>query len=150
MLIRRLLTASKDEFYKALYWRHAIIGNLRRLRNHIRGSWPGTDPLPHSRYEAVYVHFDRHGIVHDYVHEQLRSLVAAGFRITFVSNAPKFSQKSVAEIAVFCRRIVWRRNTGYDFGAYKDGIKAIGDLDQVDRLLLMNDSVYGPFHPLTK
>jgi lipopolysaccharide biosynthesis protein len=44
---------------------------------------------------------------------------------------------------------LWRRNAGYDFGGYKDGIKALGDLDQVERLLIMNDSVYGPFFPLT-
>jgi lipopolysaccharide biosynthesis protein len=150
MLIRRLLTAVKVRIYKALYRRYAIIGNLRRLRNHVRNSWPGADPLPDSRSEAVYAHFDRHGIIHDYVHEQLRALVAAGFRITFVSNAPEFPQTSVAEISNSCRQILWRRNAGYDFGAYKDGIKAVGDLDQVDRLLLMNDSIYGPFYPLTQ
>ncbi len=94
------------------------------------------------------MHFDRHGIIHDYVHEQLRALVAAGFRITFVSNAPKFSEGTAREVASFCRQILWRRNVGYDFGAYKDGIKAIGNLDRVDRLVLMNDSVYGPFYPL--
>jgi lipopolysaccharide biosynthesis protein len=150
MLIRRLLTSIKIQIYKALYRRHAIIGNLRRLRNPVRDSWPGADPLPDSRHEAVYVHFDRHGIVHGYVLEHLRALVAAGFRITFVSNAPKFSRESIAGIAGFCRQILWRHNAGYDFGAYKDGIRAVGDLDQIDRLLLMNDSVYGPFFPLTK
>ena len=49
-----------------------------------------------------------------------------GFRITFVSNAPKFSEGTAREIASFCRQILWRHNVGYDFGAYKDGIKAIG------------------------
>src|SRR6476620_6609425 len=136
MLIRRILAATKITIYKALYFRHAIIGNLQRLRNHIRDSWPGADPLSNSRSHAVYVHFDRHGIIHDYVHGQLQALVDAGFRVTFVSNATKFSKESAAEVAPWCRQILWRRNVGYDFGAYKDGIMAVGDLDQVDRLLL--------------
>src|SRR4051794_4350394 len=121
MVIRRALTAIKVKIFEGLYCRYAIVGNLRRLRNHVRRSWPGADPLSDSRSEAVYVHFDRHGIIHDYVHEQLRALVAAGFRITFVSNATKFSQGTAAEIASCCRQILWRRNVGYDFGAYKDG-----------------------------
>jgi lipopolysaccharide biosynthesis protein len=148
MLIGRALTAIKVKIFKALYCRHTIFGNLRRLRNQVRRSWPGADPLSESRSEAVYVHFDRHGVIHDYVHEQLRALVGAGFRITFVSNATKFPEEAVTEISRFCRQILWRRNVGYDFGAYKDGIKAIGNLDRVERLVLMNDSVYGPFYPL--
>jgi lipopolysaccharide biosynthesis protein len=150
MLIRRILTATRVKIFKTLYYRYAIVGNLRRLRNHVRGSWRGADPIADSRSHAVYVHFDGHGIIHDYVHEQLRALVEAGFRITFVSNATKFSKGTAAEIAALCRQIIWRRNVGYDFGGYKDGIKAVGDLDQVDRLLLMNDSIYGPFYPLTE
>jgi lipopolysaccharide biosynthesis protein len=127
---------------------HAFVGNLRRLQNQVRRTWAGSDPLPASRSEAVYVHYDRNGVIHDYVLEQLRAIVAAGFRITFVSNSPSFSEKNVSEIASYCSRILWRRNVGHDFGAYKDGVRAIGNLDRVDRLLLMNDSVYGPFHSL--
>jgi lipopolysaccharide biosynthesis protein len=128
---------------------HLILGHLRRSRSYIRRTWPGKDPVASSTSEAVYVHFDRHGVIHDFVLEQLRQLVEAGFRITFVSNSPKFDEQSVALIARYCRQILWRRNVGYDFGAYKDGIAAVGDLDRVARLVLMNDSVYGPFFPLT-
>lgn len=47
-----------------------------------------------------------------------------------------------------CREVIWRHNVGYDFGAYKDGIAAIADIDRLDSLILMNDSVYGPFRSL--
>ena len=149
MLIRSILIAIRTRILRALYPRHEIIGNLRRLRNQVRGSWQGADPLRASHYEAVYVHYDRHGVIHDYVLEQMRALVAAGFRITFVSNAASFTHNNVTQIAGFCRQILWRRNVGHDFGAYKDGIHAIGDFDQVERLLLTNDSIYGPLYPLT-
>jgi lipopolysaccharide biosynthesis protein len=99
---------------------------------------------------AVYVHFDPHGVVHDYVVHQVRSLAEAGFGVTFVTNSPKLPQASVASIIPICSAIIWRHNTGYDFGAYKDGISSVANLDQLDALVIMNDSVYGPFWPLSE
>lgn len=125
-----------------------LFGNLIRRGNYVRETVEAGDPLPLSRLAAVYVHFDRHGIVHDYVLHQLQELVEAGFRITFVSNAPDLPAASRDRISPLCRRIVWRRNAGYDFGAYKDGIAALGNLEQLDGLVLMNDSIYGPFWKL--
>lgn len=127
---------------------HWVIGHARRMRNYVRQTWPGKDPNAGSRDEAVYLHFDRRGDVHDYVIQQLTELKEAGFRTTFVTNSPKFGSSQLADVAPFCRQIIWRRNLGYDFGGYKDGIRSLGNLDAIDRLLLMNDSAYGPFYPL--
>jgi lipopolysaccharide biosynthesis protein len=135
-------------FFQACCACHWLLGSLRRLRSFIRATWPGNDPLSGSRQHAVYVHYDRKGVIHDYVIGQLQALKEAGFRITFVSNSPKFSSGNIPELVGLCRQIIWRRNVGYDFGGYKDGVKAIGNLELVDRLLLMNDSVYGPFFDL--
>jgi hypothetical protein len=144
-VVAKTLSDAIFEIRSAGHW---ALGNLRRLRRYVRKAWPGKNLLSNSRQHAVYVHYDRKGVIHNYVTKQLEALMEAGFRTTFVSNSPKFSMTNVAEIAPFCRQILWRRNVGYDFGAYKDGITAIGDLENVDRLLLMNDSVYGPFCPL--
>jgi lipopolysaccharide biosynthesis protein len=127
---------------------HSVIGHIRRLRSYVRRTWPGGDPCRASKDHAVYAHYDHEGIVHDYVVEQIRQLAIAGFRVTFVSNARRLSEASVSAVRPYCRETIWRRNVGYDFGAYKDGMAAIGDLSQCDRLLLMNDSIYGPFRPL--
>ena len=116
------------------------------VRKHLRGD----DPLCDSGKAAVYVHFDSKGAIHDYIIHQLRELMDAGFRITFVSNAPIFPESSRALVRPFCKDIIWRFNTGYDFGAYKDGIASLGNLDQIDTLALMNDSIYGPFWKLSE
>lgn len=108
----------------------------------------GAASAPASHRVAIYVHFDRSGRVHDYVVHQLRELCAAGFRVTFVTNSPTFPPESRARAAPHCHAMLWRFNTGYDFGAYKDGIASIGNLEDLDGLILMNDSVYGPFHGL--
>src|SRR5262249_33458587 len=92
---------------------HWIIGTLRLARNYVRKPWAGADPCGGSAHEAVYVHYDPRGAIHDYVTMQLRELAAAGFRVTFVSNARKFPPGNVPEIAAYCRQIIWRRNVGY-------------------------------------
>lgn len=125
-----------------------LVGHLRRLFNHTRRTWPGSDPCKATNDHAIYAHFDQAGVIHGYVVEQLRQLAAAGFRVTFVSNATRKIDAYVPPIIPFCRQVIWRSNMGYDFGAYKDGIKAIGNLSGCDRLLLMNDSTYGPFWSL--
>ena len=114
----------------------------------VREDVAGSDPLASSKRVAVYVHFDKDGLVHDYVEHQLRQLLQSGFRIVFVSNSPVFPEVSRLRILPLCARLMWRHNTGYDFGAYKDGISSLGDLGELDSLLLMNDSIYGPFRKL--
>ena len=123
---------------------------LVRRRSLVREHLRGDDPLCNSGKAAVYVHFDSKGAIHDYIIHQLRELMDAGFRITFVSNAPILPESSRALVRPFCKDIIWRYNTGYDFGAYKDGIASLGNLDQIDTLALMNDSIYGPFWKLSE
>ncbi|HEY0328620.1 MAG TPA: rhamnan synthesis F family protein [Rhodopseudomonas sp.] len=118
---------------------------LLRRGSYVKESFVGSDPCAQSNQAAVYVSFDKNGIVHDYVIHQLQQLVAAGFRITFVSNSPSFPARARARLSPFCKQLIWRHNVGHDFGAYKDGIASIAPLGSLDALLLMNDSVYGPF-----
>jgi lipopolysaccharide biosynthesis protein len=125
-----------------------VYGQLWRIPNLVRKRWAGADPLPDSKLAAVFVHYDRDGAIHDYVVHQLQELLATGFRIVFVSNAPKLPQESIDQIAPFCQMILWRFNLGYDFGAYKDGLRSIENKEDLNGVLLMNDSVYGPFSKL--
>ena len=67
---------------------HRLIGTMRLARNYVRKTWAGQDPCTGSTHEAVYVHYDPRGAIHDYVIAQLRELAAAEFRVTFVSIAP--------------------------------------------------------------
>jgi lipopolysaccharide biosynthesis protein len=122
-----------------------LYARLTRGGPYVRDRVEGEDPLRDSPHAAVYVHFDRDGFVHDYVLHQLCELVGAGYRVTFVSNSTDLAAESRARVLPFCKELIWRFNTGYDFGAYKDGIASITDLDRLDSLILMNDSVYGPF-----
>jgi lipopolysaccharide biosynthesis protein len=147
-LLRRPFLATLRGAFKVLDAILDFFGRIVALRSLVRRSTPGADPQASSDRAAVYVHFDRRGVVHDYVVHQLRELVDAGFRTIFVTNSPEFPIESEALVAPFCRTVMWRHNVGYDFGAYKDGLKAVGDTDNLSGVLLMNDSIYGPFWSL--
>ncbi len=119
-----------------------------RKASYVRERWEGRRPLADARRVAVFVHYDRRGVVHDFVLHHLRQLHDLGFAIVFVSNAPRLSEAQVELLRTQCALVIRRDNVGYDFGAYKEGIAAIPDLAGRDMLVLANDSVYGPLHHL--
>jgi len=128
-----------------------IIGAVGRLRAFIpavRRAVPGERPA--GPKHAVYVHFDRWGMVHDFVYQALRELVDNGYSITFVSNSPKLDDQQIRPLLPLVREVVHRRNAGYDFAAYRDGILRLPDRGNIERLILMNDSIYGPLFPLAE
>jgi hypothetical protein len=98
---------------------------------------------------ALFCHFDVGGEVRPFVLHQLRALRDAGFTIGFVSNSGHLREGARAELAPLCACIIVRRNVGYDFGAWRDALERLA-LPRADTeaLLLVNDSVYGPFRPL--
>jgi lipopolysaccharide biosynthesis protein len=54
----------------------------------------------------------------------------------------------LARAAPYCSRLVVRRNQTLDFGSWKVGLERAGDLARVSRLMLANDSCYGPVSDL--
>lgn len=124
----------------------AALGRIRAARPRILRSLQGErGPGPK---QAVFVHHDRDGLVHDYVHFAVGELAANGYAVTFVSNAPQLDEAGVARLLPAVREVVHRRGVGYDFGAWRDGIERLPGFARLERLILANDSVYGPVFPL--
>jgi hypothetical protein len=97
---------------------------------------------------ALYLHWSPDGRVSAMVRRQLALWAAQGFGVVFVSNAapPPADWEAVARHSVLR---VARRNTGRDFGAWRDAAaEAIARFGTPRELLLVNDSVLGPFRPL--
>lgn len=125
------------------YWISAF-----RKDSYVQERWDGRVPLAGARRVVVFVHYDRQGVVHDFVWHYLRQLHALGFAIVFSSNSPRLADSQIEPLRDICALILRRDNVGYDFGAYKEGIAAVPDRTALDMLLLANDSVYGPLHHL--
>lgn len=108
---------------------------------------------PHDRRTLVlFAHFDPHGVVDPYVVYYLQALHALGATILFVSGSPTLARDSVDPIRPLCAGIYTRRTLTLDFGSWHLAWCILHErgwsLEQFDRLVLANDSVYGPLFPL--
>lgn len=148
----RLLAYMRDSISgstRLFHLAYAYISYVRsflRVASYIRERHEGRRPLASAKRVAVFVHYDRRGRVHEFVQYHLRLLANSGYAVVFVSNAPVLPAAAVERLKPVCALILRRKNIGYDFGAYKEGIEAIPDIGALDSLLLVNDSVYGPLH----
>lgn len=95
---------------------------------------------------CVFVHFDRAGQVWPHTRRYLTALRQAGLDIILVTNSGALQPESEAWVLAHCSRLLLRRNRGYDFGAYRDGIAAMPATPTL--LILANDSLYGPLSDL--
>jgi lipopolysaccharide biosynthesis protein len=138
----------RDRIRRRYYPIHGAAIGLTRRGRYVTDCTDGQDPCRGSNSAAVFCHYDRRGSVHDYVEYYLRCLCDAGFRVYFVSNVPHLTKEAIGRVTPFCTKVICRRNIGHDFGAYKEGILTIPDRGRLARLLIANDSVYGPLQPI--
>ncbi len=121
-----------------------LIGWMPRIRQRV----PGAKSLHQARRVAVLVHWDPRSRVHDYVVNYAKCLQEAGFAVIFATSCKKLVHSEIARITPHVALTLFRVNRGYDFGAYNDAIAEIPNFQNLDCLLLVNDSVYGPLHDL--
>ncbi len=111
--------------------------------------WPGVD-VELGKDVALFVHFDRRGKLADHVITYVRALHDQGFSVVFVTNSGRQDHDSLNALKPLCRAVVVRRNVGYDFGAVREMLDLLAlPRAETQRLLIANDSVYGPLVPMT-
>lgn len=105
-------------------------------------------PKTNSR-AAVFAHYDREGIVDDYVLFYLSSLRRLCDFIVFVSTAD-LSPGELGKAGNLADVAIKRENAGYDFFSYKVGLYELKKrgLENYFEIILCNDSVYGPLYPI--
>lgn len=91
---------------------------------------------------CLFAHFDVQGTVDDHVKRYLRTLKDLSFSTVLISTSPLGAAEQ-RQIAPYCADIMLRPNAGLDFASWRDGWHKHGDA-VTGRLLLANDSVYGP------
>ena len=114
----------------------------------VRKVW-GQAPDPDQHKDvAIFAHYDKNGVVHDYVLALVKGLQDAGRTVVFITNSPKFTDGERRKLDGRAHQVIWRKNKGYDFGAYADGMRLLGDTRQFHTITLCNDSIYGPLFAL--
>jgi len=95
----------------------------------------------------IFAHYDEENLIAPYVLVYLKALQSVASTIVFVSTS-ELSEETKERLKPYCQEIILRDNEGYDFMSYKVGLSHI-DYTSYDEVILCNDSVYGPFYPLT-
>jgi lipopolysaccharide biosynthesis protein len=152
--LRRIARWPVSAFRRARVWLTmyaCLLASLRRTgRMFVVARHDGADRLSDGAKVAVFAHHDPAGLVDDSVIYYLGALRSAGYTVVFVSNAPNLGTASLQLVLPLSALVLVRLNVGYDFGAFKDGIEALGELSRFEQVVLANDSVYGPLFDLGK
>jgi hypothetical protein len=131
--------------------RHRLGRNAFRFLCETHLELPPQPPLG-CRTLVLFAHFDLQGIVDPYVAYYLKALHDLGATIVFVSGSPTLTPESVASIRSLCAGIYTRRTLSLDFGSWHLAwciLRQRGwSLDQFDRFVIANDSVFGPLFPI--
>jgi hypothetical protein len=126
----------------------SYLRSFARRKRHVIRVWPEGEIEP-GKHVALFVHFDRRERLAEHALAYVRELHANGFSVIFVSNAGRMSEESLTLLKPICRAVIVRRNVGYDFGALREALDLL-ELPRAntERLLITNDSVYGPLAPI--
>jgi lipopolysaccharide biosynthesis protein len=95
---------------------------------------------------CFFAHYDNQDRLADYVWYGLEELRKCGFDIIFVSTSD-LDQVTKNHLRTLCTDVIVRENAGLDFGSWCSAFQKHGG-NVRGRLLLLNDSVYGPLFSL--
>ncbi|MFQ3574300.1 MAG: rhamnan synthesis F family protein [Thermodesulfovibrionales bacterium] len=150
VLSRRLKDYVKRRYYDFLYWGvdlYSIRFNQKNVINRlIKGdvSQGSRDTL------CIFAHYDCFNVVDDYVVYYLTQIYSIGAEIIFVTTCSDLAESEIKKIKGICSLIIIRKNVGIDFGSWKTGLSCAGDIGSYKRIIIANDSVYGPFFDIGK
>jgi hypothetical protein len=121
-----------DQFRQYRYDR-----NLPRLLRETPGA------LPITKRVAVFVLYQPRGVAQSVLFT-LRHLFQEGWSVIVVSNT-SLTTDDRSQLVLNSSHVIERPNTGYDFGAYREGWRWLLNMNHpIDRLILMNDSTWFP------
>ena len=98
----------------------------------------------------VMAHFDQSNRLRPDLLNLLESYAQFG-DVVLVSASPglRWHWKTMQKLKQCCRAILIRRNEGYDFGSWMTALHWLEkDLNNINQLILTNDSFWGPITPL--
>ncbi len=109
---------------------------------------PSHAAAPDKSRLAIFVHYDPQEAVSDADLFYLRELKRITDDIIVLFNS-YLSLKQRNKLKRYATGVIQRQNLGFDFGAWRDGLKKVGwdRVTSYDELILANNSCYGPVFP---
>jgi lipopolysaccharide biosynthesis protein len=95
---------------------------------------------------ALIAHWDPDRLVDPYVLYYLNALKNIGYITILISAQELYLSDDVCALANF---VLWRKCPGYDFTSWKGAFEYYPSLFEAQEVLITNDSIFGPMHPLS-
>lgn len=97
----------------------------------------------------LFVHYNKTNALDERVLYTLKSVRNLFDTVVVISNS-KLGSKDARALSDLSDTLIQRRNIGYDFSAWKEGLNKIGwdKLSSYDSLTLMNDTCHFPVYPI--
>lgn len=143
----RTIYFTRKIFHLSRYLVDTIISKLFHKENILVLQHNVTNKL--KKNLCIFSHFDPHNVIDPYVVYYLQALAKSDCDIIFVTTCSSLNTAEKTKITGICKKIIIKKNRGLDFGAYKCGIDSENHLEKYEKLILANDSVYGPFFDLS-
>ncbi len=129
----RAATVSANALF-GTFWYDLVLARRKRVQ---RGS------IGDATRVVIYLIYPKQGLVDSHF-RALNYFLEHGYAPVVVSNV-FLSQEDRERLQGCANHLIERPNYGYDFGGYRDGILFLRErLHTLDRLVLMNDSVWFP------
>lgn len=100
---------------------------------------------------AVYVFYDRDGIVDEYNEVFLNDLKKNLSKLLVICNG-EINEEGLQKFNNIADEVIVRPNEGFDITAYKIGIEHYGydELSQYDEIMVLNSTSFGPLYPFAE
>lgn len=108
----------------------------------------GDVPLDANDTLCLFAHYATTGRIEPYVRYHLKALKELGVSTIFISTDENLTEDAAGPIKDHVSVILVRKNIGLDFGSWYEGLRRAGDVTRFRRLILANDSIYGPLFDL--
>ena len=97
----------------------------------------------------LFVHFNKYNDCSNHVLYTLEKMSPLFERTVFISNS-SFPESENVRLSPYITDFIQRENKGFDFAAWRDGMKYIGfdQLENYDSLTIMNDTCFGPLYDM--
>jgi lipopolysaccharide biosynthesis protein len=100
---------------------------------------------------SLFVHHEASGQISGADMYYLTQLKAISADVVFISNSD-LSAAQLKRVEPLTSKIVSRKNVGFDFGAWRDALNAVGwdRMGTYDEIVFANNSCFGPVFPMEK
>ena len=130
---------------------HRLLNLPYLQKRHLKYVIPHGEAIDFSNQRVcLFSHYDKHSQLDDHVIHYMRSLKEVGLSVVLISSNMDLSKESLGIAKTMCSAVILRENRGWDFAGWALGITTLNGMYNASEIVIANDSVYGPMHPISE